>query len=147
MPRLILFAVCEKVILDGAGNASIINVVHGMEVAVSQQGPIVGPIPRNAVAPNPWSTYAVWKPTPGDTGKEFLQKIDVLWLDGTIFNTIATPFKFDGNRNHQNTANVLGFPVGQVGDVTFNMWLECDRKRIGEIHSWIITVTHKQMPN
>jgi len=147
MPKLILFAVCEKVILDGQNNASIINVVHGLQAAIPTQGPIIGPIPRNAVAPTTWSIFALWKPAPGDTDKEFLQKSEVLWPDGTVFNTTEAPFKFVGNKTHQNAINVLGFPVGQIGDVTVNLWVEHDRKRVGEIHSWTIAVTHKQPPN
>jgi hypothetical protein len=147
MPKLILFAVCEKVILDGAGNASIINLVHGVEAANMQQGPIIAPIPKNAVSPIAWSIFAVWKPTSGDSGKEFSQQVEILQSDGTVFKAITAPFRFEAHRNHQNTVNVLGFPVGQAGDVTINMWLELDRKRIGEMHSWTVAVTHKQPPN
>lgn len=147
MPRLILFAVCEKVILDNAGNASIINLMHGMEVASTQQGSIIGPIPKNAVSPTPWSIYAIWKPTVDDPGKEFSEKIEILWPDRTVFNSVTAPFRFEANRNHQNTANVLGFPVGQMGDVIISMWVEHDGRRIGETSSWTVAVTHKQRPN
>jgi hypothetical protein len=147
MPKLILFAVCEKVILDGLSNASIINVLHGIEAASAQQGPIIGPIPKNAVAPAPWSIYAIWKPAPGDAAKEFSEKIEILWPDRSAFNTITAPVKFEASRNHQSTVNMVGFPVGQVGDVTINMWLESDGNRIGETSSWTITVTHKPRPN
>lgn len=147
MPKLLLFAVCEKVILDGAGNASIINLMHGIEVASAQQGPIIAPIPRNAVSGNTWSIFTTWKPVPADAGKEFVQKIEVLWPDRTVFNTVTIPFRFEAHRNHQNTTNVNGFPVGQMGDVTITMWVECDQKRVGEISSWTVTVTHKQRPN
>lgn len=147
MPRLILFAVCEKVILDNAGNASIINLMHSIEVASTQQGPVIGPIPRNAVSPAQWSIYAIWKPGIDDPGKEFSERIEILWPDRTVFNAATATFRFEANRNHQNTAGILGFPAGQTGDVVINMWLECEGRRIGETSSWIVTVSHKQRPN
>lgn len=147
MPKLILFAVCEKVILDSVGNASIINLIHGIEVASTPQGTIIGPIPKNAISPNPWCIYAGWKPVLDDTGKEFFQKIEILWPDGTVFNMSESSFRFEANRNHQVTTNLVGFPAGQTGDVTIRLWLERDGRRIGDINSWTVAVTHKQPPN
>jgi hypothetical protein len=148
MPTLILFAVCEKVILEAAGNASIINLVHGMEAASAQQGPIIAPILRNAVSPVTWSIFAVWRAAPGDTDKQFVEKVEILWPDRTVFYAVDFPLKFEANKTiHQSTANVIGFPIGQVGDVTVNMWIECDRRRIGEVSSWTVSVTHRPRPN
>lgn len=146
MPRLILFAVAEKVILDPEGNASIITLIHGMEAATLQMG-TVGDIPKNAVVPRPWTVYSMWKPSHGDMGKEFTQKVQVVYPDGTPFNTTETSFKFEANRSHQTTTNIVGFPIGQIGDVIVKIWLESDRRRVGEEHLWTITVTHRKPAN
>jgi hypothetical protein len=145
MPELILFAACEKVILDERRNATLINIMAGIE-ANRVQGP-TGPIPKNAVAGSSWSIFSLWKPKDGDVGKEFTQKITIIWPDNSEFKVNDVNFKMEKGRNHQNNLAIVGFPIGQVGDVRVNMWLEWDRKQVGEIHTWIITVTHAQPQN
>lgn len=141
MPTLMIFAVCEKVITDDHQVASLINLMNGIEAGMPQGMP--GLIPKNAIAPKAWTIFTFWKPTPGDVGIEYIHKVEILLPDGTVFGANEAAFKFETGKTHQVKNEIAGFPIGQTGDVTVKMWLESDRKRIGEVHSWAVKVTHK----
>ena len=145
MATLDFLGVCEKCLLDERQNVTLVNLLFGLEVKANPpQGAVAIPkIPKNAVIPNQWAIYVRWKPEDGDAGKDFVQKGMVFWPDGTDFVALnPSEFKFEKGKHHQIRADILGFPAGQVGNVVVKVWLEWDRKRIGEEKTWSISVTH-----
>jgi hypothetical protein len=144
MPKLLLYAACEKVIIDEQRNASLVNVILGLEAAQIQGTREA--IPKNAIAPRPWTIFALWKPDAGDAGKEFTQFVQIMLPDGSEFKKVEVSFKMAESTAHQNKIEIMGFPVGQVGDILLNAWLESDRKRVGDIYSWAITISHPNRP-
>jgi len=74
---------------------------------------------------------------------EFSQVIQILWPNKSEFLKRSVQFRFQGHQKHSVLMNVSGFPIGQIGEVIVNMWLERDSQRIGEIHSWAVEVEHK----
>ena len=142
MPDLLLFTLCEKVIVDERKNVSLINLLQGIEAA--RQDPSLL-MPKNAVSPMPWAVFTLWKPVEGDLGKQFSQIVQVMWPDRSEFKKVSLDFKIQ-DKNHQVRVDILGFPIGQVGDVLVNAWIEWDRRRVGGIHTWSVPVTHGQNP-
>lgn len=140
MPRLLLFAACDRVLIEDKGTASLITITDELTVTLKEGTKI----PRDAVGPKEWAILTNWKKSPDDGDKEFVEVLQVLWPDKTEFKRIDFPFRFQPDkRGQQNRREVVGFPLGQEGDVTLNLWLEVDSKRVGEIHTWTVTVKHK----
>lgn len=121
MPKLYVFAVCDKVILDARGTASLISLFNEVH-AILQPGT---DIPPNAVAPKEWAVYVSWEQEPADAGKEYEQILQIISPDGSVFQQLKFKFTFASDKTHQqNTGNVLGFPIGREGTYTVKMWLE-----------------------
>src|SRR5208282_4342293 len=138
MPKLLVFAVCEKVLIDENKNISLIVLLQN----VSASSPDKSEIPRNAITPKEWTVFAMWQPAAEDYGREFNQIIQILWPDGSEFKKHALTFHFERDKIHHTRMTVIGFPVGQAGKLTLNMWLEADSRPVGESHSYVIQVTH-----
>jgi len=140
MPNLRLFAACEKVIVDESGLASLISLAQ--EVTVFHKR---GTSPaKNAVGPQQWCIFSLWNQSPGDAGKTFVQVIQILWPDKTEFKTHRQLFTFTHDKPHQLSINITGFPIGQVGPVAVNMWLEIDSQRVTDTFSWIVSLKHEE---
>lgn len=142
MPQLLVFVPCEKVIIDENQNPTLVVLMQGLGAAPLPGQP--AEIPRNAVGPKEWCIFSVWRPSDQDYGKLFNQRIQLLWPDGSEFQNAHFAFQFEKGKSHQIRMNMFGFPIGQVGDVTLNMWLERDSKKIGEMHSRTITVKREE---
>ncbi len=117
-----VFVVCEKVVLDSTGTASLISLFTQIE---GQPGPPSESIPKNAVIPLPWFVFTSWEYETEDVGKEFIQIVQIFYPDGTLFQEQQQRFKPETGKTHyQLTLNVLGFPVGQQGIYQVKMRLE-----------------------
>ncbi len=138
MPELLTFLPCEKVIVDERGNVSLIVLLHEINAEIPAQTEI----PKNAVTPKEWAIFSMWKPLPQDNGRSFEQAVQMLWPDGSEFKTARLGFRLEANKIHHNRMSIVGFPIGQSGSVTLNMWLEQNSKRVGELHSFILNVAH-----
>ncbi len=140
MPRLVIFAVCDRILIEDKGTVSLIKIADEFTVTIKGDTKIG----RDAVGPTEWAIFTKWEKTSGDDDKEFVEIIQALWPDKSEFKRIEFPFRFQPDKKRQqNRFEIVGFPVGQEGPVTLNMWLEVDSKRIGEIHTWTVNVKHE----
>ena len=144
MPKLHIFAICEKVIMDKEDKSSLISLFNEISVQIL---PTAGEIPANAVAPKEWSAYDSWKIEPEDVGKEYRQMIQVLYPNGDPFGPPAgVNFSPQSGRAYQQVMiNAMGFPVGQEGPYTLKMWLEHGSSIIFESVPIIVNVSHKRL--
>ena len=124
MAKLYIFAVCDKVIVDSSGTASLISLFNELQVGLMPQ---TGSLPPDAVAPKEWAVFTSWRKEPEDIGKEYIQVVQILNPDGSIFKEERIKFTFGADKtHHQNTMNTIGFPVGREGTYILKMWLEHD---------------------
>ncbi len=145
MPKLLLFAVCERVIIDNLNNVSLVGIMQNINVAPRPDAPAV-PMPRNAVGPKDWAVASLWKQEAGDVGgAPFVHVLQILWPDKTEFNRNTAEFRFEEGKNHQIAINMTGFPLGQQGDVTVNVWIERNGRKIKQVDPWFVNVVH--VPN
>ena len=80
MPQPILFAACEKVILDIDGLVSLINIIERLEVSV----PASVQLPSGPVGiPQRWQAISIWRLDESD-GLEYEQMTDVIVPDGSV---------------------------------------------------------------
>ncbi|MCH6553476.1 MAG: hypothetical protein IH793_04880, partial [Acidobacteria bacterium] len=138
--RLVVFAACDRILIEESGIASLISIIDEFTLTIKGDTKIG----RDAVGPTQWAIYTKWEKTSGDDDKEFVQIIQALWPDKSEFKRMKAPFRFQPDKKgHQNRIEINGFPMGQEGLVTLNMWLEVDSKRIGEIHTWTVNIKHE----
>lgn len=79
MPQLILFAACEKVIIDADGLASLITLIEKVQVAVPAGVDLSKPI----AVPMRWAVLAVWQLAEQEW-RQFEQKIELVSADKNL---------------------------------------------------------------
>jgi hypothetical protein len=141
MAKLYVFAVCDKVIQEQSGPASLISLFSEVHAVLP---PEVESVPSNAVVPREWFIFTSWEQQPEDKGKEYREVIELIYPDGTVFaKPIEIKFVFQPDKSHHQTAaNVLGFPIGQRGVFTVKMRLETGGSIVFGPESIHINVVH-----
>jgi hypothetical protein len=137
MPSLYAFVICEKVILDQNMIASLISLFTQINVDVPAE------VPPNAVVPKEWSVFVSWDWEPTDAGREYLNRIQILHPDGTVF--LETPnfaFTMQPGRKQQINIPVLGIPIGQPGRCAVRLTLEHNGAVVVEPQSIYLSVIH-----
>jgi len=115
MPRLLLFAPCQRAIIDKSDSSiSLIAVLHGL--TVNALGEASGePIPPNAVIPMNWSIGTIWLRSPEDGEKTFEQRVDIITPDNSRVEASPQPFQMT-HRTHHLAVAANVFPVGVAGE-------------------------------
>ena len=139
MPKLLVFTACEKIVIDDKNNPSLIMLLNA--VTVTPSAPTAKDIPKDAVGPKEWAIYASWEREEGDENKSYTQCLQILWPDGNEFQRHALPFEFT-KRNQQNRVQMMGFPIGQLGLLTVNLWLESEGAKVTEVYSRTLEIMH-----
>ena len=79
MPKLLLFAPCDNVLLSGEmQSASLIIVLS----EIVFQGNLPDPLPENAASPMRWSTFTQWKVDQSEVGTQYTQKVTLVGPHG-----------------------------------------------------------------
>src|SRR5215469_13060079 len=109
MPKLLIFAPCEKVLVDEKSKTvSLIVVLQEIHYKLP---PGATPQPSAAIPMN-WSVISLWQQEePNDYGVEFEQRIVVENASGETVMASEAKWKFAG-RNHRIIGNVPIIPLG-----------------------------------
>jgi hypothetical protein len=96
MPRLKIFAACEKIIVDQDTNScSLICLIEGITLSI----PPNSTHRLNIGAPLHWELMSLWFSEPGDERYRFEQRIQVFAPDGTPTKVDMTmPFSFSDKK-------------------------------------------------
>jgi hypothetical protein len=131
MPRLLLFAPCQKAIIDRQDNSvSMIQILT--QIKIGQLKPEGGgDIPPDAIIPLNWAIVTEWLQLPGDEGKQFEDRVEIVRPDGTVLVDAISPFAFT-LRSHFNTVLLSAFPAGQWGEITLKLSL----REVAEGTTW-----------
>jgi hypothetical protein len=110
MPKLLIFAACEKVLLDQNTNSiSLIALLQEVHFKVPQGAPLV----PNASLPMQWAAISVWQEeTPADSGVEFEQRVALENAAGQLLLENVAKWHFEKS-SHRIVANVLGLPIAR----------------------------------
>ncbi len=110
MPKLLLFAPCEKAIVDEVSHTtSLIAIMQEIHYKVAPGAPSP---PPNAALPMHWSVVSLWQEEESaDAGVEFEQRIVLENNAGAVLLSNEAKFKFD-QPNHRIVASIVGFPLG-----------------------------------
>lgn len=111
MPKLLLFAACEKAMVDQGNVASLMSLLEEINVQVP---PGVVP-PTNAMAPMTWTIFSLWEQIPEDQGKKFEQRSALMTPAGaTLLETPIAVIELKTPR-HRVTSSIMGMPIAHVG--------------------------------
>jgi hypothetical protein len=125
MPKLLLFAACEKVIIDQDSNvASLISVLQDITINI----PLNAQMPENAILPMKWHAFTIWLQQPEDKGKRYIQELELCAPDGGILLTGGTePFEMI-LPTHRMNAPFLTFPLPQLGQYLLKAYLREEKE-------------------
>ena len=107
MPRLLLFAPCEKVAVDEGNNPTLVSILMEWTVSAARD---VRQLPENAIVPQRWVIFALWYRLPEDEDREFVQTCELKSQSGRILLTGQISFRMT-TIAHRNTMNVAGLPI------------------------------------
>jgi hypothetical protein len=142
MPKLLVFAPCEKVIVgEDDHSISIVSLLDTINIP-APQGSI---IPSEANAPIRWSIFTLWGREPQDANRQYTQRIRLLKPEGQIAIELFVDFRVP-NDKHRNIVNASGFPVGQAGDCILQLALISDEEDTPplELAEYPIKIVHAQ---
>ena len=141
MPRLLIFAPCEKVLISIDNAVSLINTLFGGHITAhipsgqSRDAPLS--IPMN------WSIFCLWEKQDEDEGKEYEQSIRMVYPNGHV--TFDRPQSLIMDKMlHRTISTSTSFPVAEAGKYNLLLMLK-DRGSDGEPEekaSCSITVSH-----
>lgn len=111
MPKLLLLAACEQVIIDLNNTVSLLKLIQ----EVTAQVPAGMTPPLNAASPMQWRVVAIFEQEAGDQDKRFEQYTALVSSSGdSLFQTPISLFEMKAEQ-HRITTEVNGIPVGRVG--------------------------------
>ncbi len=110
MPKLLLFAPCEKVLIDETSKTiSLIVILQEIHYKL----PPGTSLQPSAAIPMNWSVVSLWQQEePADFGVAFEQRLVVENGTGAMVMANESKWTFELNRNHRIIANVPVVPVG-----------------------------------
>lgn len=137
MPKLLLFAPCERVIVEqGANTISLISVLQELTVAVPSE------VPQNAVSATRWYILSMWLREENEQASEFKQRVVVEDPKGNLVVQINTDVEMS-KESHRTIATVEGFPVGIPGRFVLRLSLRATESDMWqEIATYPILMKH-----
>lgn len=109
MPKLLLFAPCEKVLVDQATNSvTLIALLQELHYKL----PPGMPTPQNFALPLSWSALSLWQEESSDGGIQFEQRFVLENAAGLTLIENVAQWQFT-RANHRIIANVMGLPVSR----------------------------------
>ena len=109
MPRLLLFAPCERAILADDNTVSLITILETLRLNFETKEEI----PPDLAIPFAWHAISLWtRETEDKDGTFYHQKIQLLMPDGTTPIELEIPLQFGpGKTNTRGIFKVMGFPI------------------------------------
>lgn len=120
MPKLIILAACEKVIIDRAQIPSLIGIFQGVNIQVTED------MPERAVTQMRWNIFTAWQHDLEELGVEFTQHMEVVTPRGEQFIKGETKFKVTDANDLQSRigTEINSIPVSDQGHFTVRVWLD-----------------------
>lgn len=136
MPRLLMFAPCERVIIDQNNNPSLISVIQGLTSPL----PSDTRVPQNAMGIMRWDIFTLWQREEGDEEKEYVQECQLIGPDNSVTVQATMRFKFVAS-TQRNIMSFYAFPLASIGEHLLKLWLRDPAGDLREIASFPLTCT------
>lgn len=114
MPKILLFAPCEKVIVDEKENTvSLISILESVQIPIPMSHD--AKLPGNVEIPSRWYLLSIWQREENDA-EQYEQRAEIVLPDGRSINPHSTPIKFPPHsRNARNVIQVGAWPLSVKG--------------------------------
>lgn len=134
MPKLLLFAACQKAIVEQQTNVlSLLSLIQHINVQV----PVGATVPENAAIPMDWVAVSIWEQEHQDRGKTFEQRCLLVTGDNRVrLETLPAVFEFK-DQQHRVLNQIAGLPIGTAGRHS----LKCQIREQGQA-DWIDSGTY-----
>lgn len=138
MPKLLLFAPCEKAIVEeGSNTLSLITVLQEVNVSVHSGAAIQA----DALAPHRWYLAALWRRESGDEGRRFEQRITI--ADPNQVVRLETFAEFDLPKPwHRAIVQIEGLPIAVSGEYTIAVAIREGKRAWSTAAEFPMTITH-----
>ena len=122
LPKLLLFAPCEKVIVDQNNVTSLITILE--EITVDIPATLDADVEKTPVAPLKWDVIALWAETEGDEpGTIFQMRLALIDPTGAPVGLEGSAeFRFADKPHHRVVLTILGFPIRHEGFYSVRLW-------------------------
>lgn len=145
MPKLLIFAACEKVLVDQQNNTSLITLLQEAKVGIPVPAPgqEVPPPGAKVMAAMKWDALTLWTKT---DDKIYEQRIALFDPSGNPTGIeAAVGLDFAGKGTLRNVATVFGFPIYEMGVYLMKLWLREKGQEFGDpIAEFPITVIREE---
>lgn len=140
MPKLLLFAPCDRVIVSQNQVMSLINIIQGMELGLGASATLG----EGLVVPVPWTAAALWQRHSDEVDKVFEQKVEVVSPDSMRVEVGSLEFTFTQGI-HRTLQNAQGFLISGEGEynVVLSIREKADTKRWQRAASFPVIVSFK----
>lgn len=116
MPHILLFAPCQKVIIDQIDTSiSLISIISGVVVNMPPHDE-ANPLPENIAVPMQWAAVSVWLRLAEDENRLFEQQVNILGPGRHIFQSDAVVQFSMTERTHQIYVAASAFPFREAGE-------------------------------
>ncbi|MBA3321272.1 MAG: hypothetical protein H0T45_07465 [Pyrinomonadaceae bacterium] len=143
MPKILIFAPCEKVIVSEEDKTtSLISLIEGFTIGI----PEGTEVPEEATIPIKWHVLTIWEKIEGEDEKRFEQRIELVLPDGKkpLDEATAIDFKPEPKRFRQ-VSMIIGFPISPSGSVMLKLSLkEVGQSDWQEVAEYAIFITRPQ---
>jgi len=138
MLKLLLFAACEKVIVDLQGQSSMVGLLEQVQVTVLKE------MDPSMVTPFKWSIVTLWHreedvPTP----VKYQERMDLFRPDGVKAFQADSEFQVsNAYRNFRQNADLPFMPIGLPGEYLLKLSLKTGEQDWREIAIYPFLVIH-----
>ena len=92
----------------------------------------------------------MWEASKDEFDIEYMQRLTINWPDGNELTSQTYTFQFGiperDRPKHSNAMRVIGFPIGQSGDVSLRLWVEREGATVSDIFTYNFAVKHNRIP-
>lgn len=142
--ELLVFAVCERVIIDNQNNPSLIVLMENITI----EFPAGVSVPERISLPREWFAFTMWTPAVDDIGKSFEQKFEFyLPAEQKPSFTTTLPFTISNEKPAKNVQLFRGFPVGKtMGAAYLQTWVEFNGSAVTRPVKYVLNLARKDVP-
>jgi len=142
MPDLLVFAPCERVIVNEQDNTiSLITLFRRLDISVPRAE---APLAPNAMAPMRWWVLTIWDRQGEDEGRRYEQRVALEDFRGEIIFEVPQTESFQMTADEQRVINFINyFPIGRAGDFRLILSLrEVGQQGWRQIKTYPMLVNH-----
>jgi len=129
MPKVLIFAVCEKALIDVRQLPSLISIFQRMQIMLQD-----APMPEGATSPVRWDVFTLWQHTEEEVGTEFRQRVVAYKPNGQPFIESFANFTIQSKDDLQskNVFEMFGIPIEEEGMIRVVTFLGDSEEPIAE---------------